>query len=236
LAVELAKLGIPVHHVSGRCHRIVDSCYPPIHLFEDVADASQFDALCALEGLTSERMREQAGEISLVAEADRIYGEGTGSIMAAFTYLNEEGSRFSDGSYGVYYAGLDTKTAIRETIYHKQKFMGYTHEPAQEIDMREYIATADARLHDIRGISEAMPDVYDPDSYVASRAFAVPLRLAGAWGISYDSVRNPIGQCLAIFRPPALSRCMQAKHFAYVWDGNAITHTYEKTHLKKISS
>jgi len=228
------NLTIPVNHVSERCHRIVNSRYPPIHLFEDVAGASQFDALCALEGLTSERLRDEAGEISLVAKKDRIYGAGAGSIMAAFTYVNEEGSRFSDGSYGVYYAGLDTETAIRETIYHKQKFLGYTDEAAQEIVMREYIATVDAQLHDIRGIRKSMPDVYDPDSYVASRTFAVPLRLAGAWGISYDSVRNSNGQCLAIFRPPALSKCIQAKHFAYVWDGNSITHTYEKTHLKEV--
>ena len=31
--------------------------------------------------------------------------------MAAFTHLNPEGSRFSDGSYGVYYAAHTLATA-----------------------------------------------------------------------------------------------------------------------------
>jgi len=225
---------IPINHVQEKVHRIIDSCYPPIHLFDDVADAEQFDALCALEGLTSERLRNELGQVSLVAKEDRLYGSGAGFIMAAFTYINAEGSRFSDGSYGVYYAGFDTETAIRETVYHKQKFLSYTDQPAQEIDMREYIATVDAQVNDIRGMMRTMADLYDPDTYVASIAFAAPLRYAGAWGISYDSVRNPAGQCIAIFRPPALSNCMQTKHFAYVWNGKEITHTYEKTSLRSL--
>jgi len=225
---------VPVNQVSGRCYRIVNSCYPPVNLFDDVADEEEFEALCELEGLTSERLREEIGQISLVAPEDRIYGNGTGAIMAAFTYVNEEGSRFSDGSFGIYYAGMDSETAIRETVYHSQLFMSYTSEPAQEIDMREYVATVDADLRDIRGMQSAMPDVYDPNSSAATRAFGVPLRFAGENGIAYSSVRNPNGECVAVFKPPALSRCTQSKHYAYVWDGREITSYYDKGDLKWI--
>jgi hypothetical protein len=42
--------------------------------------------------------------------------------MAPFTHINVLGSRFSDGTYGVYYAAARLDTAIRETIHHFSKF------------------------------------------------------------------------------------------------------------------
>ena len=38
--------------------RLVNSHYPPIALFDDVADASEFDALFALQALTNPRLRD----------------------------------------------------------------------------------------------------------------------------------------------------------------------------------
>ncbi|MDF2974655.1 MAG: uncharacterized protein K0R61_5105 [Microvirga sp.] len=42
--------------------------------------------------------------------------------MAPFTHLNPKGSRFSDGSYGVYYAADRLSTAIAETAHHFASF------------------------------------------------------------------------------------------------------------------
>ncbi|WP_232428209.1 hypothetical protein [Photobacterium marinum] len=35
------------------CYRLIPSKYPPINLYEDVADASQLDAVFAIEALTN---------------------------------------------------------------------------------------------------------------------------------------------------------------------------------------
>lgn len=44
-------------------------------------------------------------------------------------------------------------------------------------------------------------------------------------GILYRSVRHPGGQCVAVLRPPALTPpAIQAGHYQFHWDGNAITH------------
>ena len=48
---------------------------------------------------------------------------GCGPIMAAFTHLNPNGSRFSDGSYGVFYCARGRHTAIEETRYHSTLFL-----------------------------------------------------------------------------------------------------------------
>src|SRR5437762_6306867 len=78
-------------------HRIVPSRFPPVGLFDRVASPEDLDAVFELEALTNDRLREQAGELSLVPPEDRVSGPGTTPIMAAFTHLNPEGGRFSDG-------------------------------------------------------------------------------------------------------------------------------------------
>ncbi|MFQ5335912.1 MAG: hypothetical protein ACE5DN_07535, partial [Flavobacteriales bacterium] len=75
-----------------------------------MADRDDFDVLYQLESMTNDRIRDETGDINLVDPADRIYGIGSTPIMAAFTHPNPLGSRFTDGSYGAYYAGRDIDT------------------------------------------------------------------------------------------------------------------------------
>ena len=209
-------------------YRIVPSRFPPVALFERVADPADLEAVFLIEALTNDRLREQAGELSLVPPEDRVAGPGTTPIMAAFTHLNPEGSRFSDGSYGVFYASRALETAIAETRHHRARFLAATDEPAQEIDMRVYAVDLTAELHDIRGLRTARPVLYEPGSYAAAQRFAGELREAGADGIVYSSVRHAGGECAAVFRPRLLSNCRQERHLCYVWDGAGIAAIYEK--------
>ena len=80
--------------------RLVPSRFPPVGLFDRVSRAEDLDIVQAIEGLTNDRLREEIGLIHLVPKEDRVYGPGTTPIMAAFTHLNPDGSRFTDGSYG----------------------------------------------------------------------------------------------------------------------------------------
>ncbi len=212
------------------CWRLVASRFPPVGLFDRVAAPEDLAAVIAVESMTNDRLREEVGELSLVPPEDRIAGPGATPVMAAFTHLNPEGSRFTDGTFGVYYAAREIDTAIAETCFHKARFLAATGEPPIELDMRSYAADIDADLHDIRGRRVDFADVYDPDPahYAAGQAFARALRAEGSNGIAYESVRRPDGQCVAVFRPPALSPARQAPHFCYVWDGSAITDVYEK--------
>ena len=59
-------------------------------------------------------------------------------------------------------------------------------------------------------------------------ASAAALRRQGSWGISYPSVRDAEGECVAIFRPRALRHAKSALHIALHWDGERITHWFEK--------
>ena len=120
--------------------RLVPSRFPPVSLFDRVASESELSIVVSIEGITNARLRNEIGEINLVPEAERQFGPGTTPIMAAFTHINPEGSRFSNGSYGVYYAANDIPTALAETRYHRELFLRRTNEPATEIDMRSYLS------------------------------------------------------------------------------------------------
>ena len=93
--------------------RIIASRFPPIHLFERVSpNPAVWEALIELEELTNPRVRDQVGQISLVPPERRISGVNASWVMASFTHVNPKGSRFSDGTYGVYYAADSLQTAI----------------------------------------------------------------------------------------------------------------------------
>ena len=213
------------------CFRIIPSRFPPVGLFDAVADPGDLEAVFQIEAITNDRLREEAGDLALVAPEDRIAGPGTTPIMAAFTHLNPDGNRFTDGTYGVFYASLTIETAIAETSYHRVRFLQATDEPAQELDMRVYSVDLKAELHDIRGMRESHPAFYHPTSYAMSQKLAGRLRAEGSDGIVYQSVRDEGGECVGVFRPRLLTNCRQERHLCYVWDGAAIAMIYEKKEL-----
>jgi hypothetical protein len=210
------------------CYRIIASRFPPVDLFERVADPADLDAVIELESLTNDRLRDAVGAIRLVPPVERIAGPGAGYVMAAFTHLHPSGARFSDARHGAYYAARSLETAVAETRYHRERFMRATNEPRMHLDMRVLEAELDARMHDVRGRAGEYPGIYDPDDYAAGQAFARSLRDRGSDGVAYHSVRHRGGHCAAVFRPRCVKRCRATRHLTYVWDGEVIAEVYEK--------
>lgn len=206
---------------------MIPSRFPPVGFYDRVADPADLEAVFAVENLTNPRLRQEAGEISLVPQEDRMAGPGASPIMAAFTHLNPEGSRFSDGTYGVYYAARLLDTAIAETRFQRERFLARTRERPIEIEMRTYLADLDAGLHDIRGRTDFRA-VCDPNDYSAGQALSRELKAVNSCGVVYGSVRDPGGECAGVLRPPVLSNCRQGSHFGFLWDGTRISTVIEK--------
>ncbi len=208
---------------------ILPTRYPEINIFDRVADADEFEALYALEAMTNERLREEVGEIERVAPEDRVFGAGSGPIMAAFTHVNTQGSRFSEGAWGVFYAARERATAVAETRHHHARFLAATRQGPMHLPMRLYHVAVDARLHDLRPAGAVPAAVYDPDDYGAARTLGRRLHAAGSAGVVYRSVRHPRGQCVGLFKPRGASRCLHAAYLLYAWDGERFSDVYERT-------
>ena len=131
---ELLVERIPEWH---KAYRLVNSAFPPISVFEDTLDPGDLELAYAIEAMTNDRLRDQAGEITRVAAEDRVSGAGATVVMAVFTHIGRA-SRFSDGSFGVYYCANSVDAAIAETRYHQERFWRATQEASIEITMRAY--------------------------------------------------------------------------------------------------
>ena len=169
--------------------RIIASRYPPINLFERLTpDTAVWDALIALEQLTNPRARDEVGDIALVPPDERISGPGASYVMAAFTHVNPKGSRFSDGSFGVYYAAAALETAIAETAFHFEAFARESADPLRSEDFRVLVGAVSAAFDDVTGLPAAQQrGIPAPNSYAASQAYAKEIRASGANACGRDS-------------------------------------------------
>ena len=204
--------------IAGPVHRLVPSRYPTVSLFDSARDADELELLAELEGLTNPRLRNELGSIAMVAREDAVFGPGCTPIMAAFCHPSP--SRFTDGSFGVYYAACEIDTAIAETCHHRERFLRDAGIPRETLEMRCYTTTLAQPMSALPADADAL---LDPDRYTASQAFGARARAARLWGIAYPSVRDPQHRtCVAVLRPRALNPVTQGPHFRYYWNGQRI--------------
>lgn len=205
-----------------KAYRIISSAFPPISVFEDVLDPGQLEIAFAIEAMTNDRLQDEAGVLARVAPQDRVSGPGSTPLMAAFTHIGAV-SRFTDGTYGVYYCASSINAAIAETSFHRERFLAATHEASLELTMRSYVNQVINPLHDIRA---GYDDLHSPDtaSYPRCHSFARGLRDQRSYGLVYNSVRLPGHECAAILRPSAVTIPVQGAHYRYCWNGKRIEH------------
>lgn len=216
--------------VEGPQYRIIPTRFPPINFFERYTPPELMEAAFEIESLTNERLREQVGDLHRVAPEDRISGPGASVVMAAFTHTGN-GSRFTNGDFGIYYAARDLETAIRETVFHRERFLAATSQAPCEVEMRVHKGTVVKPMVDVR--TENFIHLLNPDParYGPSQQFGAEIRATGAWGILYPSVRKSGGECIAALRPTAISLPVQSKLLAYHWNGKRICKVYEKKEI-----
>lgn len=201
--------------------RIIRSVYPPIDLFEDIADPEDWPLLISAEQKTNPRLMDSIGNIDLIPPDRRVGGPGASYLMAPFTHTSpDRPSRFSDGRLGVLYVAGDFETAVHETIHHHARFMAQTAQPpGWTSQFRELVMEVDAPLHDLRAVDAA--DLLDPSDYAAPQAFAATLRTAGSQGIAWPSVRGA-GDCVGLFFPDLARNPVQGRHLDYHWNGDSV--------------
>ncbi len=207
-----------------RAYRLVNSKFPPIAIFDDVASADEFEELYALQALTNPRLANQAGRLELIPRADIPFGiQGCSYAAAPFTHVNPDGSRFSDGSFGVLYLADGMETAIAEVRYHQQIY--WANVPALRFE--RFVFRGLTARFDEAGVLDALTasrsdPIYSPTAYDASRLLGRSAFDAGSTGIRYHSVRQPGGICWGLLTPRQVSSVVQTAHYEMIWNGEVI--------------
>ncbi len=228
---------IHVHRVDWKhCWRVIPTRYPSENLLDRVTDPKDIPAVEQLDGLTSTRLRLEREEINFLPPGERARGPGSQYIMAPFSYSLFNKSRFSDGSYGVFYGANGLQTAVEETEFHREKFMRFTKEGPMMLSMRVLNASLGGELHDIRGFKHKQPTIYSPNSYIRSQALGLNLWEHKSNGIVYDSVRHLKGECVAVFKPSLLTHCREDRAMIYEWNGQKIIKIYELQEFLKLKT
>lgn len=216
---------IPISRVEWKgAVRIIRSAFPPIDLFEDIADPADWPLLISAEQKTNPRVMASIGNLDLVPVERRVGGNGASYLMAPFTHVStDRPSRFTDGTFGVLYVGNAFETALFETIHHHERFMARTAEKAGwTSQFREIVLSVHADLHDLRGPERQRHPALTPDDYQASQELGKALRGAGADGVVYPSIRHFAGECVGLFYPDCASAAVQGRHLDYHWDGERV--------------
>lgn len=207
-----------------KAYRLVNSKYPPINVFDDVADASEFEALYQLQALTNPRLQNEVGRLELIPLGDIPFGiPGCSYAAAPFTHVNPAGSRFSDGSYGVLYLADTPATAIAEVRHHQNAYWSRVTGLSYERFVFRGLCCqfSETGVRDATVLPATAP-LYAADDYSHAHALGKQAHRAGCAGLRYHSVRAPGQLCWALMTPRWVTSVVQAAHYEMIWNG-AIT-------------
>lgn len=195
------------------------------HLWTQLVSHDDLPGTLAILQFTEPEMLQGLGSLSRLDGLEWMRGEGAGWVLPAFTWGGP--ARFNDATFGCFYAAEELETAIAETVYHQERFLRSTREPALELRMRVLRANLNAAYLIHLGEDPHPPALYDGEDYSASQAFGAAARGARERGIAYQSVRRTGGRCVALFYPADVVRCVSTEVLAYLWDGASI-HRVER--------
>ena len=204
-----------------QAYRLVNSKFPPIALFDDVADAEEFEALYQIQALTNPRLGNEVGRIELIARREIPFGiVGCSYAIAPFTHVNPAGSRFSAGDFGVLYLAATIETALAEVRHHQNQYWSGVRGLNYERFVFRALACSFAGDSMKDATSVPMNDpIYDPDDYSHAQRLGGELKKAGCPGLRYLSVRAEGDHCWALLTPRPVSSIVQASHYEMVWNG-----------------
>ncbi|MGB3450855.1 MAG: RES family NAD+ phosphorylase [Giesbergeria sp.] len=134
-------------------------------------------------------------------------------------------SRFSDGSFGVWYGSESVETTVYESAYHWYRGLlsdaGFE-QMAVIAERKVYWVACNAALLDFRQVSETQPDLLHPSDYTFCQAVGSRIHREGHPGLLTQSVRRPAGENLAIFNPAVLSNPRHNCQLTYRLEGGQI--------------
>ncbi|MEO8837189.1 MAG: RES family NAD+ phosphorylase [Herbaspirillum sp.] len=138
-------------------------------------------------------------------------------------------SRFSDGTFGVWY-GCDTvETSVHETVYHWYHGLlqdaGFETEPVS-MERKVYQVVCDAALLDLRPVVQSTrsthADLMHKTDYQYAQSVGLRLHQEGHPGLVTKSVRCAGGDNFVVFNPAVLSNPRQCCQLNYHLDGQHV--------------
>ena len=184
-------------------------------LFDDLTD--DIEAWQSAQQLESDtKPKVFTNEIPVI---HRPFEESEWNKVIGYPFLNTAQSRYSDGTYGVWYGANNLDTTVYEAVHHWQAGLlsdaeGFL-KPGVSIERKVYMVRCDSALIDLRPLVLKYPELIYPDDYTATHAIGRKMQHEGHPGLVSKSARCD-GEVYAVFTPNVLSNARHTCFLTYV--------------------
>lgn len=190
-------------------------------LFDDLSDhPADWDAAIALELATKPPLFSSAQPVLY-----RPFEEACWNDAIHYPFRHWMRSRYSDGSFGVWYGADSIETTVHETVHHwRSGFLqdaGFTR-PGIRAERKLYRVRCDAALVDLRPAVAHVPALVDPADYSLTQQIGARLHREGHPGLVSRSARCD-GDIHGVLNPAVLSDPRQVCFLTYsTTDGGVV--------------
>lgn len=189
-------------------------------LFDDLSDEPEdWQSAIVLELQT-----KPATYVSHTPIIHRPFEEAAWDEAIGFPFRRWTSSRFSDGSFGVWYGADSLTTTIHETVYHWRHGLlddaGFI-EPGIRIERRVHLVRCDAALVDLRNAVRKCPMLVDKEDYTLTHQVGGRLHREGHPGLVTISARCS-GVVYAILNPAVLTNPRPYCYLGYITTENGV--------------
>ncbi|MCA3167768.1 MAG: RES family NAD+ phosphorylase [Burkholderiales bacterium] len=161
---------------------------------------------------------------------DRPFEDAEWFNAIIWPFRHWQASRYSDGSFGVWYGAESVETTVYETVYRWYRGLisdaGYEHTPVVA-ERKVYWVKCDAVLLDFRHVGTDFPELLHPTDYAYCQALGARIHREGHPGMLTQSVRRPEGENWVIMNPGVLSNPRHNCQLTYHLEGRKVV--VEKT-------
>jgi hypothetical protein len=214
-----ARLGVADVHQDVA--RNIVSLHPSQDLFDDLTDDPAAWSLAqTVEDEVKPRPYRSRSPI-----IDRPFEDAAWFSAIIWPFNNWRASRYSDGSYGVWYGSESVETTVHESAYHWHNGLlsdaGFERESVVA-ERKVYWVACSAALLDFRKATGDFPDLLHPSDYTLCQSVGSRIQREGHPGLLVPSVRRRGGENLAIFNPGVLCDPRLDCQLIYRLDGGEI--------------
>lgn len=215
--------GLTVISVHDDLHRNIVSLRTSVDIFDDLTDSPQgWQAAIDLEQATKPRFYTSTQPI-----IDRPFEEAAYHNAIGYPFRHWANSRYSDGSYGVWYGADTLETTVHETVYHWRRGLledaGWENREDVVSERKVYRVRCDAALFDFLPRLKDYPTLTNPDpnGYHFTQQLGARIHHDGHPGLRSRSARCN-GDVYAIFNPRVLSHPRQVCYLSYRLSGGQV--------------
>ena len=201
--------------------RNIVSFREPQNVFDDLSEL-------AGEWKVAEQVQDEVGlplYRSKTPIIDRPFEDANWLNAIHWPFKNNQQSRFSDGTFGVWYGSETIETTVYESAFHW--YSGLLNDAGFEREVvvserKIYSVACAASLLDCRKAVSAFPELLLPSDYSYTQLVGARIHHEGHPGLIMQSVRRTDGENIAVFNPAVLTNPREIGHLTYKLDRDSI--------------